>query len=327
MTQLLVLKAKMKALYAKYEIGITPCLKFFMALLTILTINANVGFMGRLKSLPIVFVISLVCSVLPNSGIVFVMMLVLLLHLFSLSMEVAVAFAMLFLVMCLLYYIFLPGDSIVAMFTPVLFFLKMPLPVPVVLGLAGSPLSAVPMSFGVVIYSMLQFVKKNASTLADTSSLGVLQRYTQIFTSLKGNKALFLVIGSFLLTFILVRVIRRLSINRSWEIAIGTGVLVNAVVLLAGTFAFDLSSMGFSLITILLGSVLAAAAALALQFFLFSVDYTRTEYVQFEDDEYYYYVKAVPKVAITEPDVQIKKITTAHQRRNASRPVREGEEQ
>lgn len=309
MTQLLVIREKMRALYAKYEMGITPLLKFLTAIVTLITINANIGFMERLKSLPVVFVLSLLCSVLPYSGIVFVMMLVLLLHLSSLSMEVALAFAILFLVMCLLYYIFLPGDSIVTMLTPVLFFLKMPLPLPVVLGLAGSPLSAVPMSFGIVIYYLLQFVKKNAATFADTSSLGLLQRSTQLFTSLKGNKALILVIVSFVLTFILVRIIRRLSIARSWEIAIGTGVFVNAVLLLVGTFALDLESLGFTMLTILLGSVLAAATAFALQFFVFLVDYARTEYVQFEDDEYYYYVKAVPKVTITEPDVQIKKIT------------------
>ena len=35
--------------------------------------------------------------------------------------------------------------------------------------------------------------------------------------------------------------------------------------------------------------------------FLFSVDYSRTERVQFEDDEYYYYVKAVPKVVVATP--------------------------
>lgn len=38
--------------------------------------------------------------------------------------------------------------------------------------------------------------------------------------------------------------------------------------------------------------------ALVLQLTVFSLDYSRTEYVQFEDDEYYYYVKAVPKITI-----------------------------
>ena len=42
--------------------------------------------------------------------------------------------------------------------------------------------------------------------------------------------------------------------------------------------------------------------------FVFSVDYTRTEYLQFEDDEYYYYVKAVPKAVVTIPEKTVKRI-------------------
>ena len=34
----------------------------------------------------------------------------------------------------------------------------------------------------------------------------------------------------------------------------------------------------------------------------------RAEKVQFEDDEYYYYVKAVPKVTVTRPEKQVKQI-------------------
>ena len=37
---------------------------------------------------------------------------------------------------------------------------------------------------------------------------------------------------------------------------------------------------------------MAAVAGLVLELFLFSVDYARSERLQFEDDEYYYYVKA-----------------------------------
>ena len=47
---------------------------------------------------------------------------------------------------------------------------------------------------------------------------------------------------------------------------------------------------------------------LSIKFFVFNVDYTRTERVQFEDDEYYYYVKAVPKNTVSIADKQIKKI-------------------
>ena len=42
------------------------------------------------------------------------------------------------------------------------------------------------------------------------------------------------------------------------------------------------------------------------QFLFFDLDYSRTERVQFEDDEYYYYVKAVPKMYVPTTDKQVK---------------------
>ena len=62
------------------------------------------------------------------------------------------------------------------------------------------------------------------------------------------------------------------------------------------------------IVKLLMGSVVSVAVAFCLKFFFFSVDYTRTERVQFEDDEYYYYVKAVPKNMIAEPKKTVKKI-------------------
>ena len=47
--------------------------------------------------------------------------------------------------------------------------------------------------------------------------------------------------------------------------------------------------------------------------------YSRTENVQFEDDEYYYYVKAVPKVVVQMPEKQVKHITE-HQEQDAEMP-------
>ena len=50
------------------------------------------------------------------------------------------------------------------------------------------------------------------------------------------------------------------------------------------------------------GSDRAAAGCLigfVLEFFLFGADYTRTEYLEYDDDDYYYYVKAVPKFNVT----------------------------
>jgi hypothetical protein len=43
--------------------------------------------------------------------------------------------------------------------------------------------------------------------------------------------------------------------------------------------------------------------------------------VQFEDDEYYYYVKAVPKMNVSAPEVKVKNINRSRERRPI-RPVR-----
>ena len=60
---------------------------------------------------------------------------------------------------------------------------------------------------------------------------------------------------------------------------------------------------------IVLGTAAAVVVGLLMEFFLFHLDYTRTERVQFEDDEYYYYVKAVPKVFVAKKDKRVKRIT------------------
>ena len=42
------------------------------------------------------------------------------------------------------------------------------------------------------------------------------------------------------------------------------------------------------IIQLILGTLVSIVIAMAVEFFVFSVDYSRTEYTQFEDDEYYY---------------------------------------
>ena len=67
----------------------------------------------------------------------------------------------------------------------------------------------------------------------------------------------------------------------------------------------------YNILGIILGSVVAGCICFILQFLFFNLDYRRTENVQFEDDEYYYYVKAVPKMTVAAPTKTVKKINTA----------------
>ena len=69
----------------------------------------------------------------------------------------------------------------------------------------------------------------------------------------------------------------------------------------------QVSRTNFPVVSMVIGIAVSVLLSLVLEFFLFSVDYNRTEYVQFEDDDYYYYVKAVPKLTVTPPQREVKR--------------------
>ena len=85
------------------------------------------------------------------------------------------------------------------------------------------------------------------------------------------------------------------------------GAVVSVVILLLGDLTFDTN---ISVVATILGTVVSLLLAKLVEFFAFNVDYTRTEYVQFEDDEYYYYVKAIPKNTVSKAKHTVKKITS-----------------
>ena len=117
------------------------------------------------------------------------------------------------------------------------------------------------------------------------------------------------VIAAFSVTIIVVYFLRRLSVNYAWTIAMIAGAMVNIVILLMGDLLYDIN---ISVFGILAGSILALLVAKVIEFFRFCVDYSRTEKVQYEDDEYYYYVKAVPKMTVTAPTNTVKRINTQY---------------
>ena len=116
---------------------------------------------------------------------------------------------------------------------------------------------------------------------------------------------MWVMIAAFAAAIVIVYIIKNLPVDYAWSIAIIAGVITELVVIFIGDFNYNLS---IGLMPIILGIIVSVLIALIYQFFVFAVDYTRTEYLQYEDDEYYYYVKAVPKIAVSAPDVKVHRI-------------------
>ena len=307
MTGLLVAKQILMTLYSKYEVYITPLLKFLVALISLLLINSRLGYMDSIDRMTVVLIVALMCSFMPMNFIVLMAALFVMLHLYAFNLECTIAVGVGFLLMFLMYLRFSPKDTLVVLLMPICFLLRIPYVIPLAMGLIGTPVSAVSIACGVIAYYMIHFVTQNVSAILAMEDEEMTVRFKFVMDGILNNREMVITIAAFAVTVILVYLIRRLSIDYAWTIAMAAGAVVNITVLLVGDLMFDTN---VALVEVVLGNVLALLIALVLQFFVFNVDYSRTEKVQFEDDEYYYYVKAVPKIAVSKPEKKVKQINS-----------------
>ena len=310
MTELLLVKEKIKQFLGKYEIYLKPLGKFLLAFIALQMINSSLGYMARLKSMPVVLVVALMCSFMPNNFTLFAAALFIVLHIYSLSLECAIVIGVAFVLMALLYLRFSPKASPIVLILPMCFALKIPYVIPICVGLLFTPSAAFAVACGSIVYSVIRYVSQKATELGMLESEELTARFRYVVDGLIGNREMILYIIAFSLTVLLVYVIRRLSINYVWYIAIGAGAVIQIIMLLAGDMILDTD---ISVVGVILGHVVAVVIALVVEFFFFHLDYNRAEQVQFEDNEYYYYVKAVPKVTVSKTSKSVKKITKTNQ--------------
>ena len=337
MTTLLELKEKLIRFYGKNEIYVKPAIRFVLALFTFLVINNSIGYMKLVSKTPVAVILALVCSMLPVNGLIAIAALVVLADLYALSIEVCLVGLLMFAIIYFIYFRFSPKSGINAVLTPVCFKLHIPYAVPVGSGLLSEAYSVVSVACGTVIYFFIHGVSENASALSDAAEetdssvskvvvalnqlIGNKEMYLVlgisggIFSSpgtpfslalnqLIGNKEMYLVLGIFIITTLIVYVVRKLDIEHSWTVAWASGILFEAIGLTAGYILLGISD---KIAGVIIGSVISGVIAMIIQFLFFNLDYSRTERLQFEDDDYYYYVKAVPKSLVTEKDKQIKR--------------------
>ena len=314
MTTILELREKIKIFMGKYDIYIIPLMKFLLAIIAFAMINGNVGFMERAKDPSIVLILALMCSFLPVNLVAVFGGILILAHAYALSLEFFALAFIIILLMVLLFFRTAPQYGYLLILTPIAFVLKVPYVVPLAMGLVGTPAAAIPVACGTIVFYLLHYMKLSTTMLSGTETESMKQKITYLIDNVVRNKEMLLMAVAFALTLLIVYVVRRMSIDYAWSIAIGTGAVVELVVLLIGSMIFSVS---LKLLGVLAGCVVSAGLAFLLQLTVFSMDYSRTEYVQFEDDEYYYYVKAVPKLSIAVSEKRVKKISSQRKQSTA----------
>ena len=120
---------------------------------------------------------------------------------------------------------------------------------------------------------------------------------------------------AFIIVLTTVYLISRCSFDYSWRVANASGAVIYIVIMvLGGMFlSVDVDIMG-----VILAAVFSVLIGLVIEFAVLGVDYSRSEHTQFEDDEYVYYVKAVPKSIVAQKEKSIKKISSEFEKKDAA---------
>lgn len=307
MMTFLVLRARLRNLYQKYEIYINTVAKFLIALIVFQIINSAIGYDHRLKQIPVVLVLSLLSAFTPSAIMVLLAGLVSIIHVYYLSKILSVIVLLIILIMYCLFLRFTPKLGYVVIAVPILYFLKIPYIIPLVLGLFGTPLAIVPTACGVILYYLFGVIREATSMQINVSVEDTLQLYTYVIDSLAGNRQLFMTIIIFSLIILVTYFIRRMKFDYAREIAVAAGVLTCILGFLFSDLKLDISEQ---IGIMILGTVASGILAVIIQFFRLTLDYTGVEHVQFEDEDYYYYVKAVPKINVTAPQIDVKRFNT-----------------
>ncbi|MBR2188805.1 MAG: hypothetical protein IJ860_05280 [Eubacterium sp.] len=292
MNTLISVREKLKAIYADYSVYIVPVIKFALAMALFLIINNRMGYLQPLSNLFVLVVLAAISAILPLNAMVLIGTGLIVLHCFGLGIETGAFALVLYLLLVMLYFRFASRDALVLLVGPLACTLNFPAAVPLCLGLMRGPESALSAICSVISWRFFQLVYQDIAPMKESAETGALEVLQKIPKSLF-NSELVLYLIAFAATAIVVSLICRYLTTFSRLTAIIVGTVVYLVIMLAGGNALHAEISAGKVIP---GTLLSALIAMVLNTFVYAVDYSKSKFIQFEDDDYFYYVKAIPKL-------------------------------
>ncbi|MDD6551752.1 MAG: hypothetical protein PUF16_08225 [Lachnospiraceae bacterium] len=261
------------------------------------------GFSTLLSSLVIKLILTAAGVFVPSSGIALMLVIYMVLQVLNLSQSVGIVLLLMYLFFYGFCYAYkakhmnlLPGIT-------VLYRLSIPYAAPMMAGLFGEYHEVTTVISGSAIAYYMKSVHDAVPTLSESgSATGGLD----ILSSMIGNSGFYFFMAAMITMFLVVTTVRNIRSPHSWILAVMLGVLSEALIMSGGEIFFG---QGPGAANLFFGNVFTAVVGFLAALFFQNLDYTRVERVQFEDDDYYYYVTAVPKIHISEEDKEIKRIT------------------
>ncbi len=308
MTTLLTFRDDIKAFYSRYDYILTPIFKFIAAFIIFRSINQRFGYWSAFDNVLIMLILSAVCAMLPSQVITGISGVVIIIQSLKVSLDVGLLCAALVIIFYSAYMRFVPKTGIIVFLVPLCCAFHLTYALPILLGFLVGPTAIIPVSFGFILYYYENCLSELTKVLAGaTSEDDTVSGFQYVIAALLDNKEILLFAGVCALVILITYCIYRQSVEHSWLISFISGGFLNIALFLVGNV---LLLVDVDIISVVTGSIVGILFACFIQFCKGVVDYQKTELLQFEDTDYYYYVKAIPKLSISGINKNVKHINS-----------------
>ena len=306
MATLLILRGRVRHYFERHYTLIRGILKGIVVLIVLMLLTGRFpeGFFSDYKW---VFpVVAVACGFLPDAIGILSIVAIVGVEVWQISSVQAITLLMMIAIFFLLFGRKAKDQWYMLISVPTLSALQMGFSVPVVAGLFAGPSLIPALVMGIIIRFSLEGVAEYTATAqriaGDANMFAPLQYLVNYIAS---NRLLWVALIVYTLTFTVVYLLRRANFRFSPQIAILVGSVVLYTLEMVSNIIWELE------LNLILTSVLVLATmaiAYLFQFMHISLDYHGTRKLQFEDDEYYYYVSAIPKYNVAVGDKIVTKI-------------------
>ena len=293
---MLEFRGRICLIYQKFQFAFDLIFKFLVSFLVILTLNIETGYDMRYATPSLTVALSILCAFTPGGVLALVCIVLTILHVLSVNSVLALFVALFMIVLYAFFLRFTPKHAYIMVAVPVLGAFNIPYTVPLLAGLTTTPATIFPMCCGVFFRYLIQIIKNCVQIQVDLAKLNtenLLELVNAIVDNLLASKEMFWFMGVYAAVEVIVFVIRKMKFAFSFEVSIifGTAVSVLGHMVIDGKYPLA-GGVG----KMLWFSIVSGFLVMIVYAFIRVLDYTAVENVQFEDDDYYYYVRAVPKI-------------------------------
>lgn len=308
MTFLLELREQFFQIVGKREKLSLAVVKFVIAIVAFVLISHSVGYMEAACNPLVLIGLSVICAFTPITLTIFIGAVLILLNFYALALELCVITLLLFILMFCVYFRFTKNSGYYALLTPIFSFFKIPFVMPNAVGLTGKPYNVIAVLCGTMVYFLLKNVRDNEALFRSfEESTELASKFSLATNQIFVNKEMYVYMLAYIAAAIVVYYVRKSSADHAWSVSVILGSVVQLVIVAGGMIS--LGSVR-QLLVVFVGSAAGLILSAGLMFVIRTLDYSRVERVEFEDDDYYYYVKAVPKASMELEDREVKQIAS-----------------